>query len=125
MIPIPQKRGLLHRIASLCEQFQWLTLCLLVLVTANSYRLVLWQVPFPKANVLAEWQGIVLYPADVALLILFLVSVARLITDATYAAQIAQTFHRLFTDQYAWLWVLLVIWGGLGVLWAEEPNITR
>src|SRR5579862_7705862 len=96
-----------QRRASLLKQGQWLCLYLLVIVVPNSYRVILWTIPEPKPNVLAEWQGIVVYPADAPLILLIVLSLIRLFRDMDYARHLWQTLIDI--HRRAWIWAVWVV----------------
>ncbi len=73
---------------------------------------------------LAEWQGVVVYPPDFVLLALLIFSLLRMGIDVNYAERLRQTIYRLFHKNQAWVWVLWVVWCGLGIIWAHQPIIT-
>src|SRR5262249_16277504 len=124
MTALVQERPLTDRFSGLLKQAQSLSIYALVLVTANSYRWILWTIQDIKPNVLAEWQGVVIYPADFVLIALLLFSLLRMAIDANYAERLRHNVRHLFSKEQAWVWAIWVVWVGLGVLWAHQPIIT-
>src|SRR5258707_961249 len=124
MTALVQERPLKDHFSGWLRRAQWLSIYILVLITANSYRWVVLTIQDVKPNVLAEWQGVVVYPPDFVLLALLIFSLLRMGIDVNYAERLRQTIYRLFHKNQAWVWVLWVVWCGLGIIWAHQPIIT-
>lgn len=107
----------------LLELSQKAALSILIVVVCFRFYLVLWQT-LPQVTVLEEMRAIVLFLGDYVLLGLGAVTAVRLVVDALYRGLLL-TYTQNLIEGGGISWFALLLWTGLGVLWAHEPVLVR
>ena len=79
----------------------------------------------PDAPVYPEFQSIVFYLVDFALLAVCIVSALRLALSAPYRAGFQATVTAILAHGGGQFWLLLLIWMSISALWAREPHLAR
>ncbi len=105
------------------ERIQKVLLWALAFVVAYRFYAVIWLASV-QTNVLEEMRAIVLFLGDDVLILFVVVSLLRLILDSEYRASLLSFALTIVRNGGAG-WVALVIWMGLGTLWADQPILVR
>jgi len=72
-----------------------------------------------------EFQSLSISIPDFFLIAALLLTAVRLVIDSAFRAHLGETLRSLFIRYGGVFWVLLVIWMGVGLLWAKDPVFVR
>lgn len=111
---------------------QWLGIVGVLLLIAHRNRVYLWSV-LPdyvwrdsfQTSVFIEFRGIVIFIADYPLWILMGATLLRLAVDSFYRQQLARNAGFIWERYGGKWWLALAVWMGMGIFWAEIPELVR
>ncbi|MEO8391694.1 MAG: O-antigen ligase family protein [Chloroflexota bacterium] len=95
---------------------------LIIVVTARFYS-ILW-LSSHQPSLLEEMRAAVLFLGDYVLIPICVLSILRLMVDADYRAFLLASILKII-DVGGAGWFALVVWMGLGALWAGDPTLVR
>ena len=107
------------------ERVQWLLVGLIPVIAMHRYREIIWRAPVVPVRTPAEFTGIVLFLVDYLMVAGLVIGVLRWLFDRDSARHFASTTEHVIRMRGGFIWVGLVVWMGLGTLWAYEPQLAR
>ncbi len=107
------------------EPLQWFLLGIIPVMAMHRSRFVVWRAPSPPINTPVEFLGIVLFPVDYLIAALVVVGLLRWLFNPVSARHFYHTFETVLVTQGGIVWVMLIVWMGLGAPGAYSAHLAR